>query len=213
MDRDDFALDGLLRELARDQARDEAFLRRVLAGSRRRPSRRAYFFVAAAGLFAAVGFFLDPTPDARLGFRPQACLVPEAKTIRLISKGELLGEVPIDAQVRVPSGTPILLQAVGADGLALWTDRREVRLRPRENRAVPGAPAAALHPTSVSYRRDVQPILDAHCVQCHAEEELLANAKPYSARQSALVTQTHRLLASSDRRQLALWVDLGAERP
>ena len=41
---------------------------------------------------------------ARLGFVPQACLVPEAKSMRLIAPGGvLLGEVPIDAFTRLMS--------------------------------------------------------------------------------------------------------------
>jgi hypothetical protein len=57
---------------------------------------------------------------------------------------------------------------------------------------------------------DIKPILDRHCAGCHAESELLASAKPFDARNSALVTQTHAPLPAADRRQLALWVDLGA---
>lgn len=220
MDRDDLALDGLLRELARAPEGDDAFVRRVLArtGPRsRRPSRRAPIALAAAGLFVALGFLLDAPPAARMGFHAQACLVPDAKSMRVIAadgdRRVLLGEVPIDAQVLVPAATPILLQAVGADGMALWTDRDPLVLRPGEIRAAATAPRATLEKRSVDYRRDVKPLLDQHCSGCHAESELLATAKPFHARRSGLVTQTHGLLASTERRQIALWVDLGAERP
>ena len=215
MERDDFALDGLLRELARAAERDDAFLRRVLSKTQPRPvSRRALFFIAAAGLFAVLGFLFEPAPSARMGFARQACLVPQAKTMRLLTKeGGLLGEVPIDAQVRVPADTPFLLQAVGVDGLALWTDREEIRLQRREVRGTSAGPIVALQSKSVDYARDVKPILDKHCVGCHAESDLLAIAKPFDARHSALVTQSHGPLPAPERRQLALWVDLGATRP
>jgi len=215
MERDDLALDGLLRELARGSEGDDAFVRRVLGRTQPRPaSRRALFFIAAAGLFAALGLLLEPAPTARMGFLRQACLVPEARRMRLLTQdGGLLGEVPIDAQVCVPANKPFVLQAVGADGLALWTDRDEIRLRPREVRGTPTGPFATLRPRTVDYSRDVKPILDQHCVGCHAESDLLASAKPFDARHSALVTQIHVPLPAPERRQLALWIDLGAARP
>ena len=59
--------------------------------------------------------------------------------------------------------------------------------------------------------RDVKPILDKHCSGCHAESDLVrAAVKPFEARRSPIVTQTHALLSDSERLQLALWVDLGA---
>ncbi|HLY09417.1 MAG TPA: hypothetical protein VKW04_08965 [Planctomycetota bacterium] len=220
MERDDLALDGLLRELGRASGGDEAFVRRVLSRAEPRPSQRALFFIAAAGLFAALGFLLEPTPTARLGFTRQACLVPEAKTMRVLAKDGrrylLLGDVPVDAQARVPAETPIVIQAVGADGMALWTDRDEVRLRIREVRSPSAGPLVALDKKAartLDYGRDVKPILDQHCVGCHAESDLLATVKPFDARHSALVTQNHGAIPPADRRQIALWVDLGAARP
>jgi hypothetical protein len=220
MERDDLAIDGLLRELARSPGDDEAFVRQVLSRTRRRPSRRALFFMAAAGLFAALGFLLEPAPTARMGFVRQACLLPEAKSIRLLMKEDdryrLLGEVPIGCQARVPAGPPILLQAVGADGLALWTDRDEIRLQAREVRAASTGPLVTLDRKSaraVEFSRDVKPILDQHCAGCHAEGDLLAAARPFDARHSALVTQNHEAIPPSERRQLSLWIDLGAARP
>ena len=63
----------------------------------------------------------------------------------------------------------------------------------------------------VNFLRDVKPILDQHCAGCHAESELArAAVKPFEARRSPIVTQTHGLLSGSERLQLALWVDLGA---
>ena len=220
MERDDLPLDGLLRELARAPEGDDAFLRRVLDGSRRRPSFGAPFVAAAAALVAAGGFFFAPAPTARLGFARQACLVPEAKSMRLLAKDDdrflLLGELPIGAQARVPAETPIVLQAVGPDGLAIWTGRDPIRLRAGEVRAPSGGPVMAVDKKSarsVDYPHDVKPILDQHCAGCHAEGDLLAAAKPFDARHSVLATQTHVPLPADERRRLSLWIDLGAPRP
>jgi len=217
---DDLALDGLLRELARASEGDDAFMRRVLDGTRRRPSVGAPLVAAAAGLVAVVGFLFAPAPTARLGFARQACLVPEAKSIRLLAKdGDrflLLGEVPIGAQARVPAETPIVLQAVGSDGLALWTGRDPIRLRAGEVRPSSAGPVVAVDRKSarqVDYAHDVKPILDQHCAGCHAEGDLLAAAKPFDARRSALATQIHVPLPADERRRLSLWIDLGAPRP
>jgi hypothetical protein len=56
-----------------------------------------------------------------------------------------------------------------------------------------------------------KPILDQHCSGCHAESDLVrAGVKPFEARRSPIVMQTHGLLTESERLHLALWVDLGA---
>jgi len=220
MERDDLALDGLLRELSRAPEGDDAFVRAVLGRAERPVSRRALFFVAAAGALAALGFLFEPAPSARLGLARQACLLPEARAMRVFTidggRRLVLGEVPPNSQVRVPAGLPIMLQALGDDGLALWTDREVYRLRPREVRAPSTGPVVALSrklARPVDYGRDVQPILGQHCVGCHAENELLAVAKPFDARHSALLSGNHVAIPASERRRLALWVDLGAARP
>lgn len=220
MEPDDLALEGLLRELARVPEGDDAFVRRVLAGTRRRPSAGAPLVAAAAGLVAAAGFFFAPAPTARLGFVPQACLVPEAKSVRLLTKDGgrflLLGEVPIGAQARVPAETPIVLQAVDPDGLALWTGRDPIRLRAGEVREPSRGPVLAVDGRSarrVDFQRDVKPILDQHCAGCHAEGDLLAAVKPFDARHSTLASQSHAPLPAEERRRLSLWIDLGAPRP
>jgi len=220
MEPDDLALDGLLQELARAPEGDEAFVRRMMARTERPVLRRALFFVAAAGILAVLGFLFEPEPSARMGFARQACLLPEAKAMRVftIDGGQrlLLGEVPLESQVRVPAGLPIALQAVGDDGMALWTDRDVTRLRPREIRAPSSGPVVTLRrklARPVDYGHDAKPILDRYCVGCHAESELLAAAKPFDARHSALLIENHVTIPASERRQLALWVDLGAARP
>lgn len=208
MERDDLALDGLLRELARAPEGDDAFVRRVLAKTQPRPWRRAAFFTAAMLLFSVAGAVLAPTPTARMDFSRHACLVPEATTVRVLMKSGdrclLLGETPIAAPVRVPADTPLLLQAVDADGYARWTSPVEIRLRPSR------AGAAVTLDKKDARAPEIKPILDRHCAGCHSEAELLAGAKPFDARNSALVTQTHAPIPDAERRQLALWVDLGA---
>jgi hypothetical protein len=218
MERDDLALDGLLRELARaPQGDDEAFVARVLAGERKPKSPRPAILAAAVLLIGMGMLFAFPPPPAigRLEFRRAACLVPDATHLRILMKEPdtgrllLLGQAPIDAEVRVPAGAPLLLQALGPDGMARWTSPDWIRVR----RSGPSS-AAALDPRSarsVEFARDVKPILDKHCSGCHAESDLVrAAVKPFEARRSPIVTQSHAPLSDSERLQVALWVDLGA---
>lgn len=218
MERDDFAIDGLLRELARAaEGEDRAFVARVMAGTRRTPSRRPAIAAAAAILISIAAALAIPAeaPMGRIDFAGPACLVPDATRMRILMKEPasgrllLLGEAPIRGDARVPADASLLLQAVGPDGLALWTAPQWTRVRPS-----PPAAGVALDrksARSVEFARDVKPVLDQHCAGCHAEADLLrSSVKPFEARRSALVTQTHAALPAADRRQLALWVDLGA---
>jgi hypothetical protein len=113
---------------------------------------------------------------------------------------QVLGTVPVEADgsalFEVPARTPVLFQALNAQGRAVQTMRSRVYLQPGEfqscigchehrmRTASPGgAPAHALrHPPSkikpgpdgsrpFSYARLVQPILDRHCVTCHDGKE------------------------------------------
>lgn len=218
MERDDFALDGLLRELARaSEGEDRAFVDRVLARTRRRPSRVPAMAAAAAILIAVAAALAIPVPPAtgRIDFSGPACLVPDATRMRLLMKDPasgrllLLGETPIGAAVRVPADTPLLLQAVGADGLARWTAPHWTRVRATPPDATPQLDRKAAR--AVDFANDAKPILDRHCGGCHADSELLrSSVKPFEARRSPLVTQTHAPLPDADRLQLARWVDLGA---
>jgi hypothetical protein len=217
MEHDHAALDGLLRELARAPEGDDAFVERVLARTRG-PAATRKALSAAAALLLALSFawaFAPDAPTGRIAFSRQACLVPDAVRLRILMEEPareqllLLGEVPIDAEVRVPAGAPLLLQAVGRDGLALWTAPAPTRVR-----ASPPTPGPSLDRKSartVEFARDVKPILKKHCSGCHAESDLIALAvKPFEARRSPLVTQSHEPLSAAERQQLALWVDLGA---
>ena len=217
MERDDRALDGLLRELARaPEGDDEAFVTRVLASTRKPVSHRPLIAAAAVVLIGIVAMAAFPPAPAtgRVDFRRAACLVPDAAQIRILMKDPgkdgllLLGQSPPDAEVRVPAGTPVLLQAVGADGLARWTSPDVIRVR-----AAAPSGAAVMDPKAARAVEfgQVKPILDQHCSGCHAESDLVrAGVKPFEARRSPIVTQTHALLSSAERLQLALWVDLGA---
>src|SRR6185436_9455852 len=194
MERDDLAIDGLLRELARaPEGDDHAFVARVLARTQAPTLPRAPI-LAAAAILLAMGVFLALTPEAptvRIVAQRPSC-VTDAAAMRLLMKDPgtnsllMLDEVPVGAAVRVPAGSEILLQAVGADGMALWT-------APRATKA-PGTPAPVDRKSarSVGFARDVKPILDQHCSGCHAEADLVRSAvHPFEARRSPLVTQTH----------------------
>jgi len=213
MDSDDRALDGLLRELGRapHSGADEAFVARVVARAERKTDWKPRLLIAAAVLVAALGFLFEPPATAPMDFARHACLHPEAKSMRLLlNDGVLLGEVPIDAQVRVPAATPILLQAVDADGYAVWTAPSVIR--PSASGARGGIALDKKAARTVDYARDVKPLLDQHCAGCHVEAEIVSasTVKPFDARHSGLVTQTHAPIPAADRRHLALWADLGA---
>jgi hypothetical protein len=218
MEREHLALDGLLRELARAPGgADDAFVTRVLARTRR-PAFPRNAVLAAAVTLIAMGFawaFAPEAPTGRIGFSTQACLVPDAVRMRILLKDPanehllLLGEAPIGADARVPADAPLLLQAVGRDGMALWTAPSFVRVR--KSPPTPGPSLDRKSARSVEFARDVKPILDQHCAGCHADGDLVHSAvKPFEARRSALVTQTHAPLPDVERGRLALWVDLGA---
>lgn len=220
MERDSLAIDGLLRELSRARSGyDEAFVARVMARTRPRSGHRPALIFAAAALVAmAVSFLYAPeAPSGRLSPGGPGCLVSGAQGLRVLVREPasgrllLLGESPLDVPLRVPAETPLLLQAVGRDGLALWTSPQWTRVP-----AAPPGPGKRLGlagARSVDFRRDVKPILDRHCSGCHAESDLVCSAKPFAARRSPLLTQTHQPLTEVERRELALWIDLGAARP
>jgi len=106
----------------------------------------------------------------------------------------ILGTVPVEpdgsACFRVPANVPISIQPLDADGQALQLMRSWMTAMPgevlscvgcheRQNTAVPNRRADALakppaHITpwygplrGFSFKREVQPVLDHHCVRCH----------------------------------------------
>jgi len=117
---------------------------------------------------------------------------------RLVAPRRLLGEAPVEADgsfnVEIPANTPIELQLVDADGLALrscgwiWARNHEPRgcvgchedgeLVP-ENRFVDAATRASarleLPPdrkTTVDFRRHVMPVIAAKCAPCHRKADM-----------------------------------------
>jgi formylglycine-generating enzyme required for sulfatase activity len=107
----------------------------------------------------------------------------------------LLGTVPLEpdgsAYFRVPANTPIAVQPLDAEGRALAVMRSWFTAMPgenltcvgcheRQNTAPPAVPARAFvgrpprdlqpwhgPPRGFSFAREVQPVLDRHCVRCH----------------------------------------------
>ena len=219
MERDDLAIDGLLRELARaPEGEDAALVSRVLARAGKPTLPRAPIFAAAA-LLLSMGVFLALSPEAptdRIVATPPLCVGTDAARMRLLLREVgtgrflLLGEVPVDAPARVPAGSEIFLQAVAADGLALWTSPRPTKVA-AERRSGAAPALDRKNARAVEFARDVKPILDQHCAGCHADTDIVRSAvQPFEARRSRLVTQTHAPLSGAERQQLALWVDLGA---
>lgn len=112
---------------------------------------------------------------------------------------QILGTVPVEedgsALFEVPARTPVLFQALNAQGRAVQTMRSLVYLQPGEQQSCIGchehrlkssgvdAPALAVRraPSTItpgpegsrpfSYPRLVQPTLDRHCVRCHDGQE------------------------------------------
>jgi hypothetical protein len=125
----------------------------------------------------------------------------------------VLGTVPVEAdgsaRFRVPAHTPVLFQALDADGFAYQTMRSLTYVQPGERISCIGchehrgmappsrnAPLALRRPASqlepgpfggepFSYARVVQPVLDEHCVKCHsgadAEKGIVLTGEPAGA--------------------------------
>ena len=109
----------------------------------------------------------------------------------------VIGTAPVEedgsAHFRVPAGVPVFFQALDKDGLAIQTMRSLTYVQPgqtlacigcHERREMPPAterPLAARRAPSklapppegawpLRYDRLVQPVLDAHCIACHAPD-------------------------------------------
>jgi len=107
----------------------------------------------------------------------------------------VLGTVPVEADgsahFKVPAGVNLFLQALDADGMAIQTMRTVTSVQPghtvscigcheQRQEAAPNivASAAARPPSAITpgpegswplrYDKLVQPVLDRHCVRCHA---------------------------------------------
>jgi hypothetical protein len=112
---------------------------------------------------------------------------------------QVLGTVPVEADgsalFEVPARTPVLFQALNAQGRAVQTMRSLVYLQPGERQSCTGCHEHRMQTTSqnvsarallrapsrikpapegsrpFSYARLVQPVLDRHCVPCHDGKE------------------------------------------
>ena len=117
----------------------------------------------------------------------------------------VLGTVPVEADgsahFNIPANTPVFVQPLDAGGQAMQTMRSWFTGMPGErvscigchagmNEAPPAAVALAarrppveIEPTwhapvrGFNFVREVQPVLDRHCIQCHAGDE--GHAEPY----------------------------------
>ena len=164
----------------------------------------------------------NTTPPPRPGSSLVAKLQLGNETAPLAAR-RILGEIPIGPDgsfnIEIPANTPIELQILDADGMALrscgwiWAKNREPRgcigchedpeLTP-EN-VLPRAVTVASIPLclppqrrrTVDFRRDVMPILSAKCVSCHNEggtpprldDGFAAYVDPGKARTSRLIWQ------------------------
>ena len=131
----------------------------------------------------------------------------------------VLGTVPVEidgsAYFRVPSGIPVFFQALDAEGLALQTMRSLTYVQPNETLACVGChesrnasppatgrpllaaqrPASRLLPDPsgtwpLRYDELVQPVLDRHCVVCHAPGTALMPPLPNSTSHRLAPTTT-----------------------
>ena len=130
----------------------------------------------------------------RVGLHRGGVIVTSATNIYTVKR--ILGRVPVEvdgsAYFVVPADRNVYFEALDADGREVQRMRSVVCLRPGERRTCvgchegrttspPNRPGAAWRrPPSrpapppwggdrtISYLRDVQPLLDEHCVRCHA---------------------------------------------
>jgi len=147
---------------------------------------------AEVGLPAA-----KPSGDAAAGTAGTRYPGSSPNGIPPLASRRILGEIPVQADgsfnIEIPANTPIELQLLDADGMALrscgwiWAKNREPRgcigchedgeLVP-ENRFVDAAGDASIdlclppqQRRSVDFRRDVMPIIAGKCAKCHGREE------------------------------------------
>lgn len=123
----------------------------------------------------------------------------------------VLGEAEVfsdgSAYFEVPARTPFYVQAIDAEGCAVQTMRSWTVLQPAEaiscagcheekNQAPPAGAGQSLAlaagpqklagfygpPRGFSFNREIQPILDRHCVRCHSDSERLQERREGRAR-------------------------------
>jgi hypothetical protein len=134
-----------------------------------------------------------------------AALLGSRRHGRAVGHPRVLGTVPVEADgsahFKIPAQTPVMVQPLDENGQALQTMRSWFTGMPGEsvscvgchagmNEAPPPhhrlprcAPASDIDPSwhgpsrGFNFAREVQPVLDRHCVQCHAGGP--GHAEPY----------------------------------
>jgi hypothetical protein len=141
---------------------------------------------------------------------------PAKNGIPPLLRRRILGQVPIEADgsfnIEVPANTPIELQTLDADGMALrtcswiWARNHEPRgcigchedgeLTPenRFQKAFERKPVSLVAPkrSSIDFRRDIMPIINAKCAPCHGPKGKRprldgAGKKPYNRAYESLL--------------------------
>lgn len=135
---------------------------------------------------------------------------------------QVLGTVPVEpdgsAWFEVPARTPVLFQALDAQGRAVQTMRSLVYLQPGERQTCIGCHEHRLKSTSANhpvlalqrppsvlqpgpdgsrpfgYPRLVQPVLDRHCVRCHDGTEQTAGRSVLTGEPAGSFTRSYNTL-------------------
>jgi len=134
------------------------------------------------------------------GYHPHEIGIREASSLDSVNLARwVLGTVPVEedgsAHFEMPAQIEFQFQALDENGLAVQSMRSSSYVQPGENLSCSGCheykgsappatlstamrrPASQIKPETVpgvfpySYPRLVQPVLDKHCVDCHAKEE------------------------------------------
>ena len=158
-----------------------------------------------------------------LGVQPRRQRTAISATVGVELPKRVVGTVPVNedgsAFCKVPAGTAIQLQTLDANGMALLTQKSFFYLQPGESRscvgchepsgtapapaATPGTPrrhpvdlappAGPSAPWGMTFKRNVQPVLDRYCISCHgldgkaAEISLIADPGIYPESMKALI--------------------------
>ena len=160
-----------------------------------------------------------------LGVQPRRRRTAISATVGVELPKRTIGTVPVNADgsafFRVPSRTAIQLQTLDANGMALLTQKSFFYLQPGENRSCVGChepvgtaplppspagparqapakltpPAGPAAPWGMTFKRNVQPVLDRYCIGCHglkgkaADISLIADPSIYPRNMRELIAR------------------------